>query len=278
MAARPTTRICYVCGATFPDVVARLAHLAAEHPGYRIEWEGRNPAVVDPEGVRRVLSKAEQARMRRAGNRPPAKPAKPARTIESLTPPADDADATPSPSVEDGAVPPAGRRKRSTVEQPYVRITPEYRAADMRATVSEAFTLDMLATILRDMSIAISEADGAGEEGYLSRIQAVQLANLLYDVTLDLIADRFKGNVGRFKMALAAILILASKGRVHARAIGARLTRARAERGAARHVAETVAAQEAPAVPVDPYVLDAAGDPIGALRVRQAADVGRRVD
>lgn len=285
MAARPTFRVCHVCGTAYPDVASRSAHVAADHPGYRIEWEGRDPVVIDPEGNRRKLGKAEQARMRRAATAKPKTPrAATPRTIESLSPPADGtAPTVPADDLESGT--PAGqaeptpRRKRATVEQPYVRITPEYRAADMRATVAEAFTLDMLATILRDLSIALSEADGAGEDGYLSRIQAVQLANLLYDVTVDVIVNRFSGNVGRFKMALAAVLILASKGRIHGRAIGGRLTRARAERGAARHVAETIAAQEVPTEPpADPYVLDAAGDPIAALRVRQAADVGRRAD
>ncbi len=69
MPARPSSRLCYVCGRTFPDLAARLAHLGTDHAGYRIAWEGRDPVVVDPEGSRRLVGKAEQARMRRAGKR-----------------------------------------------------------------------------------------------------------------------------------------------------------------------------------------------------------------
>lgn len=272
MAAKPSSRLCYVCGRTFPDLAARLAHLAADHPGYRIAWKGRDPLVVDPEGGERLVTKAEAARMRRAGKatatpKPPTvRTRKAARTIESLAPaatiPDDDA-----PAPDDGPMTPAGRRP--FVSQPTVRITPEYRRENMRDTVAEAFTLDMLATILRDLSIVVSEADGAGEEGHLSKIQAVQLANLLYDVTVDVIVSRFAGNVGRFKMALAAVLILASKGRIHARAIGAKMTRARAERDATRQVAEAIARTEQPyAIPTDPR-LDDLTDPIAILAARQ---------
>ncbi len=164
--------------------------------------------------------------------------------------------------------------------QPTVRLMPEYRAESMRETVAEAFTLDMLATIIRDMSIVLSEADGAGEEGHLSRIQAVQLANLLYDVTVDTIVARFRGNVGRFKMALAAVLIVAGKGRVHARAIGAKINHRMAERDATAQVAAAIAAAEPYTIPVDPRTAapepSDPSDPIAILAARQAAAAGQR--
>ncbi len=274
MPARPSSRLCYVCGRTFSDLAARLAHLGTEHAGYRIAWEGRDPVVVDPEGSRRIVGKAEQARMRRAGKAAPATTRKPRtpRTIESLVATPDgDAPAEPADDA------PTGRRP--SVVQPTVRLTPEYRAESMRETVAEAFSVDMLATILRDMSIALSEADGAGEEGHLSRIQAVQLANLLYDVTVDMIVSRFRGNVGRFKMALAAILILASKGRVHARAISAKVQHRMAERDATAQVAAAIAAAEPYTIPVDPRTAAPdPSDPIAILAARQAAAGPHRAD
>jgi hypothetical protein len=238
--------------------------MSADHAGYRIEWVGRDPVVVDPEGSKRPIGKAEQARMRRARIRAEAivtapKVGRVRRTIESITGEAPE----PIPTAEPT---PGGR---PSVVQPSIRVTPEYRRESMRETVAEAFTLDMLATILRDLSIGISEADGAGEEGYLSRIQAVQLANLLYDVTVDVIVRRFEGNVGRFKMALAAILILVTKGRVHARAIAGKVERRNAESGGKRTAERIIAEAEA-----DRIIAEIEGDdPIAILAARQRATI-----
>ncbi len=278
----PVYRVCYVCGAGFPDLPGRNAHMAAEHAGYRIEWVERDPVVVDPEGSRRPIGKAEQQRLRRGAKsaQAPKAPArsstrpKRARSIESI------AAGGPSdgnvPASDDG---PAAIGPRPSVIQPTVRITPEQRMSSVREDLAETFTVDMLATIVLDLSKMVSEFDGAGEDGYLSRIQSVQVASLLYDSTLDMIVSRFRGDVGKFKMALAVVVMIAAKGRVHAKAIAAKVTPRRrtapvsvTPEAPAEPVvvapAPPVAREDAITAPVAPVVT---GDAIAELRERQRA-------
>ena len=78
----------------------------------------------------------------------------------------------------------------------------------------------ILADLIRQLSEVISEMDGAGPDGMFSPIQARQLAMLLHDATVDLVVARCAGNVSRFKLGMAAAIIVIGKGRVHAAAIG----------------------------------------------------------
>jgi hypothetical protein len=98
------------------------------------------------------------------------------------------------------------------------------RTEGVREAIRDALPMSTLADLLHAVSVAVSEADGAGEAGYLSPIQCTQVAFLLYDSTIDLVVSRFDGNVGRFKAAMAVTLILVSKGTIHARAIGAKVS------------------------------------------------------
>jgi hypothetical protein len=224
--------VCYVCGIGLPSRDARRAHYAAEHPKHRVTWRGRNPLVIDPDGTEREIDKTTEARMRRVAIR--AALAKGSRRIEDLTGAA--AAATSSGSgigststgreaADPAAPPPPGPRSGVTVRQAPIRPTGAATAAPTREAVREALEVGLLADIIRDFSIALSEADGAGEAGHLSHIQARQVATLAYDATVDFIVDRFGGNVTRFKLALACLIILAAKGRVHIRAIAAKARR-----------------------------------------------------
>ncbi len=86
----------------------------------------------------------------------------------------------------------------------------------------------MLAEIIRNLSVVVSEWDGAGEAGVFSRIEAGQLAQLLHEPTLDLVDRYFAGNANRFRLGIAAVIILLGKGRVHAKAIRLRAAERRA--------------------------------------------------
>jgi hypothetical protein len=93
----------------------------------------------------------------------------------------------------------------------------------MADAIRESLPLPLVADFVRFCSQAISAADGAGDAGWLSPIQATQIAALIYDSTVDLVVTRFNGNVTRFKAVLAIVIIAMSKGPVHAAAIRARI-------------------------------------------------------
>lgn len=133
-------------------------------------------------------------------------------------------------------------RSGPSVAPSVIRITPEARAESTREAVAQALTAEVLADLIVSLSRALSEIDGAGEAGTLSRVQAAQIAVLLHDATVDLVIDRFKGDVTRFKAAMAILLIVLAKGAVHARAIRDRIT----ERTARRQAAATLDAMTAP--------------------------------
>lgn len=137
--------------------------------------------------------------------------------IESMAGPSD-----PSPDGPALASPEPVRTAPS-VAPTVVRITPEARAESTREAVAQALTAEVLADLLVSLSRALSEIDGAGEAGTLTKVQAAQIAVLLHDATVDLVIDRFKGDVTRFKAAMAILLIVLAKGAVHGRAIRDRL-------------------------------------------------------
>ena len=107
----------------------------------------------------------------------------------------------------------------------------------------------LLAEIIRNLSAVVSDWDGAGEAGTFSKIEAGQLALLMHEPTIDAVDRWFGGNVNRFRLGIAAVIILLGKGRIHARAIAAR----RRERIEAGSVDDAIvyARQAAPAVAVE---------------------------
>ena len=88
----------------------------------------------------------------------------------------------------------------NTVETP-CQICGSFSECDKLVHVRHALSEQVLASIIKSFSVSVSKAYGAGPAGYLSDIQAAQVANMLYDATIDLVADRFAGNVTRFKAA-----------------------------------------------------------------------------
>lgn len=197
------TRLCHVCGATFATPAEREAHRAAEHPDVRTEWRGRTLWIIGPDGERHLTS--HELRMLRARARKGPVPA-PAVAAKGPEPAGDEAPAPERIGSRIGpqAPPPAdgGLLTRTTIE----------------AGLDPA----ILASILRELSVVLSAADGAGPAGELTVTEARLAADLLYEQTVTMIERRFHGDVGRFKAALALVILLAAKGRVHLAAIAAR--------------------------------------------------------
>ena len=131
-----------------------------------------------------------------------------------------------------------------------------------RETIAAALTDSDLADLLVMLSRALAEADGAGEAGVLLRSEAALVSKLIHESTVSLIVRRFEGNVERAKLALAVVVLLFARGRVHAQAI---YRRAMAERQA-RAFDATLAAQAAAAPePIEPS--PPAPEPNGTERV-----------
>ncbi len=198
--------LCPVCLARWPDAKARTAHLRADHPGYSMRWAGRVATITAPDGSERTLTMRDFRTLR--GQAPADAPADPAAPVPA---PAGDPEPT-APEPAPARIAPQTRRGRMVDDAPIVS----------RAALADAFTPEMLADLLRDLSATISEWDGAGAAGTFSAIEARQLANLLHDQTVRVVAERFRGDIGRFKAAIAVLVIFAGKGRVHLRAIRAR--------------------------------------------------------
>lgn len=223
---------CRTCGATFPTFSDMGRH-AAEHRA-----AGNRGSIPPVAGVSRETP----------GPRRIEDVSGPASAPPGEVPPA--SDGSPSlpgdPAGPDSPQPTGGRLRpsRPQLSQPAIRISPEQRTESVRDSIRDALPMQTLADLLHAISVAISEADGAGPAGYLSPIQCTQVAVLLYDSTVDLVASRFDGNVSRFKAGMAVVLILTSKGTVHARAIRQKLD----ERRAVRPLPVPLPAPEAPIV------------------------------
>lgn len=158
----------------------------------------------------------------------------------------------PSPVSGDGPAGPAPSPSRPTVAAPSIRISPEQRQLSVNDAIRDALPVATLADILVALSRSISDMDGAGEAGVLSPIQATQIAVLLYDSTIDLVVTRFNGDVTRFKAGLAVVLVLLSKGTIHARAIRAKVAERRAAGIAAEREALILGNREGQDVDVEP--------------------------
>ena len=250
--------ICWICGLALADPVTRRAHYAAEHPGYRVTWRNRDPLIIAPDGVERVVGRTEGARMKRhaeakARGATPGATGRPRVKVESFGPPAEPGH---SPSVDTGtgpAVLPGSTSGPTRVSQAPVHPTVAAVQGSVKDAVRDAFDVTMLAGLVRDFSVSLSDADGAGEAGHLSATQSMMVARLMYDSTVDFVVDRFGGNVGRFKMALAVMVVVLAKGTVHAKAIGVKVN----ERGFASMRAKVVSP---PPPPLDPLMPDYAAN------------------
>lgn len=263
--ARPT-RLCHVCGRTFAGPTERTAHFDAEHAGYRVAWRGTNGReawIVAPDGTETQITKSRLKAMRAAANRP-----------EPPSPPPEPTDDDPAPEPVARIREPARTPRPPRVAQAPVAMVPT------RTSLTDAFPQQALADIIRQISVSISEMDGAGPAGYLSAIESAQIASLLYDSTLDAILRYFGGKVDRFKVAMAVLIILLAKGRVHAEAITRKSRERRASIAEAEAAAYTEwAAQDAapdlpeyvpaPAPPSNGSHPAEPTDPIAALAARQ---------
>ncbi len=200
----PRVYTCRECGESFPNFGAMGNHRRSVHPA-----GSSGPKVRAPRKGLRVESMAGRPDPLTGPSRP------------------DLDEPTPEPG-------------RPSLVAPTVRITPEARTESTREAVAQALTPEVLADLLVSMSRALSEIDGAGEAGVLSKVQAAQVAVLLHDATIDLVIDRFRGDVTRFKATMGILVIVLAKGAVHARAIRDRL----AERSARSQAAEALDAAE----------------------------------
>ena len=210
--------LCPVCLARFPSPKVRTAHLHDEHDGTTLTWAGRLATITAPDGTTRTLSMRDFRTLRAGGSGEASPPATPG-TV---------ADASPdSQSAESGDPSPEPRTPRVGKPAERPKADPINRAIS-RQSVEDALTRATLAELIRSLSRAISEWDGAGERGVFSATEAATIADLLYDQTVDVVLRRFAGDVSRFKAALAVLIIAAGKGRIHAAAIAERQRRIRA--------------------------------------------------
>ncbi len=219
MLADMADSLCPICLARWPDAKARTAHLRADHPGYSMRWAGRVATITSPDGTARTLTMRDFRTLReraRAGD--PATADDHAR-LGDAGPTAPNANVAPAASGP--IIDPEPAPTRITAQTRRGRVADDAPIVS-RAALADAFTPEMLADMLRDLSAVISEWDGAGAAGTFSAIEARQLANLLHDQMVRTVAERFRGDIGRFKAAIAVLVIFAGKGRLHLRAIRAR--------------------------------------------------------
>ena len=268
-----TSRLCLICGQVSGSDAERHEHIKAEHTGTRVEWRDRRPYVVSGDTATRIGAAALK-RMRRNAlavtggqaatrgravlARPPDRPvADPPVMVEKPLP--DDPDAPPYyVQAQPLHLTPSGPVDTGDISSPAVS------AQVSRETIRLALDQPTLAGMIRNLSIVASDWDGAGAAGHLSAIEAGQLAMLLHDPTVVAIERFFGGNVDRFKLALAAGILLLGKGRVHIRAIIARRATAEEQEVVSDIDAAYLATQ--PRVPIE---VPAPATPIDELAARQ---------
>lgn len=262
MSAR--SRLCYLCGGTFPDDETRRSHMATDHPAERIEWRGKVPYRIGADGTEARIAPSAIKRYRRAAGGPTSSPPPDPFVTTPTVPSGGDDDAGPEPPrLVQAPRPRLAFPNGSPVDAPVGAPSGPILARD---SIREALPLDMLADLLRQASVAISEADGAGEAGTLTRTEAATVAMLLYDSTIGAVERYFGGDVARFKLGLAVLILAIGKGRIHARAILSRQASAGGQRRAADEIEALAAAAAADvATEIDP------DDPIAALAARQRA-------
>jgi hypothetical protein len=221
---------CHFCWTEFP-LSEIEAHQATAHPGMTKRWgtdaaKGRTLTLIAADGAETLLDSAKVS----AGYRTIRAKRKGA---AGRLGPAVVSDADGAGAVD--PVPPAIRDNR-----PLHRISQMAppRDAVTRGAVEAAFSREFLAGMIVRGSAVLSEWDGAGLAGTFSAAEGAELAALLYDPTVSVIISRFGGNVDRFKLFLAGLIIAAGRGRVHAAAI-ARRSRERADAARAEAATET---------------------------------------
>lgn len=283
--------LCLICGQVFSGTVERTRHQAAEHPGQRVAWHAKLPYIVGADGTETKIRPSAVKRMRlaaraAAGLESPgrARPAKPERKgpAQGATPkPAGPDQEPPAPSVQvplpdsPEAPPyfvqeqpphfsfgaPVGPAPTGPTGEPLAPTGPG--RAQLRLELNQG----LLAEMIRNLSIVASDWDGAGPAGHFSHTEAAQLAMLLHEPTLDLVDRYFAGNVNRFRLGMAAVVIFLGKGRIHFRAIQAR--RLQAVEGGQED--QEQAARAAQAI-TEPLAVDPTAPPsLDELAARQAA-------
>ncbi len=228
----PASRLCLICGDVLGSDIERREHMDREHAGARVAWRDKRPWIIAADGsetrigaaaIKRMRANAREAGGTTTRSVRTAKHPRDARTGHYLR-------TTPEPEP-----PPMVERPLADPDAPpyFEQVTPPHFAATgepaetptpdpgavSRETVRLALDQPTLAEMIRNLSIVISDWDGAGEQGHLSRIEAGQIAMILHEPAVDAVMRYFGGNVNRFRLALAAGIILLGKGRVHLRAI-----------------------------------------------------------
>ena len=291
-----TSRLCLLCGQVFSSDAERKAHIESAHPGQRVEWRDKRPFVVTGDGTATRIGPSALKRMRRdaravtggqAATRgravvrraPAARKAAPepvAVPVMVETPLPDDPDAPPyfeqvQPFhvLTGGAtMPPAGEPIASGLPGDDMSHTPSPAAIASREAIRLALTEPTLASMIRQLSVVISEWDGAGERGHLSAIESAQLAMLLHEPAITAVQRYFGGDVDRFRLALALGILLLGKGRIHLNAVRARV----AERQVRAIEEPAIDAAQAAITPNTETEAEPT-DPIAALAARQRAAV-----
>ena len=275
-----TSRLCLICGMVAGSDAERRDHMDAEHAGQRVAWHDRVPYVVAPDGTETKIGPAALKRMRRhartvtggrAATRGRAVVRKPEPTpapvmVERPLP--DDPDAPPYfEQVQPYHV---TASETMAPEGPTAPTVESMGSAVSRETIKLALDQQTLASMIRQLSVVLSEWDGAGDRGHLSAIESAQLAMLIHEPAISAVQRYFGGNVDRFKLALALGILLLGKGRVHLTAIAAkRRTHEQAAEDAGEDAAY-LATQPAMVTEV-PLPEAAQPDPLAELAARQRA-------
>lgn len=282
----PSSRLCLICGLVADSDESRREHIEREHPGARVAWRNKRPWVIRADGREERIGASALKRMRRAAATaggsatrtprpvapapapmverplPDAEPGTPPYFVQAIPPHFAASGAPVGPSViseGDTSGPPVAPSFGVPADGPTGAPEP-VAPGPSRESVRLALTADMIADLVRNLSITLSEWDGAGEAGHLSRIEAGQIGILLHEPAIDAVLRYFGGNVNRFRLAMVVGIIALGKGRVHYLAI-------RRKRAAQLAAAETVATAEAVAASAPEPVAD--GDPFAALAARQ---------
>ena len=288
-----TSRLCLLCGQVFSSDAERKAHIESAHPGQRVEWREKRPFVVTADGTATRIGPSALKRMRRdaravtggqAATRgravvrraPAARKAAPepvAVPVMVETPLPDDPDAPPyfeqvQPFhvLTGGATMPPGETVAHE-DLTHSAGTPSPSAIASREAIRLALTEPTLAAMIRQLSVVISEWDGAGERGHLSAIESAQLAMLLHEPAITAVQRYFGGDVDRFRLALALGILLLGKGRIHLNAVRARVS----EQQARQVEAPAIDAAQAAITPDVETAEPEPTDPIAALAARQRA-------
>ena len=278
------SRLCLICGTVLGSDAERREHIDHDHAGTRVEWRDKRPWVVTgdqatpigPSALKRMRGNARKVtggksavRGRTVLRRPDAprpEPVPEPTAVMVETPLPDDPDAPPYfaqvqlPHFAIGGAPVGPTPTDGSAPSPEPIVS--------RETIRLALDQPTLAAMIRNLSIVISDWDGAGVQGNLSAIEAGQLAMLLHEPAITAVQRYFGGNVDRFRLALAAGILLLGKGRVHIRAIAARRRGAEANAGAEDMAAAYAATVPAAAVEV-PIAEPADPDPLAELARRQ---------